>query len=125
MRAETMLSIDSSFRRVLIFGVGYIGLGALAIAGRWVRSPSSLAHLGGGAQWQTSTYGLQREVPDWIRGRVFAADYGFVTLTMSISALFAGIAADRFGPVAATMATASICVVWAVTWGSWTWRLWR
>ncbi|MGZ7041945.1 MAG: MFS transporter, partial [Thermoanaerobaculia bacterium] len=109
---------------VLVFGLGYIGLalsGGLAMGAVAV----FIAHLGGGAQWQTSTYGLQREVPDWIRGRVFSADYGFLTLTMSISALVTGIAADRFGPVAATVATASICVVWAVTWGTWTWRLWR
>jgi MFS family permease len=109
---------------VLIFGLGYIGLGlsgTLAIGAVAV----FLAHLGGGAQWQTSTYGLQREVPDWIRGRVFSADYGFVTLTMSISSVLTGIAADRFGPVIATVATASICVVWAIVWGSWTWRLWR
>jgi hypothetical protein len=68
---------------------------------------------------------LQREVPDWIRGRFFAADYGFLTLTMSISSLMAGIAADRFGPVVATVGTASICILWAIAWGSWTWRLWR
>ena len=84
-----------------------------------------LAHLGGGAQWQTSTYGLQREVPDFIRGRVFAADWGFVTLTMSISSLLAGILADHFGATTATISTASLSVLWALVWGAWTWRLWR
>ena len=84
-----------------------------------------VAHLGGGAQWQTSTYGLQREVPDWIRGRVFAADYGFVTLTMAISSLVAGILSDRFSPMVATVSIASLSVGWALLWGSWTWKLWR
>ncbi|HSP33431.1 MAG TPA: MFS transporter, partial [Thermoanaerobaculia bacterium] len=59
---------------VLVFGAGYCGLalspnltvGLFAIF---------FAHLGGGASWQISTYGLQRETPDYIRGRVFAADY--------------------------------------------------
>jgi MFS family permease len=109
---------------VLIFGFGYIGLGlshSLTIGAIAI----FIAHLGGGAQWQTSTYGLQRETPDWIRGRVFAADYGFLTLTMSISSLFAGILSDRIGPTTATVITASICVAWAIFWGAWTWRLWR
>ncbi len=109
---------------VLVFGAGYIGLGlshslvagAIAIC---------VAHLGGGAQWQTSTYGLQREVPDWIRGRVFAADWGFVTLTMAISGLAAGLLSDRFGPTAATVTIASLSVGWALFWGAWTWKLWR
>jgi MFS family permease len=109
---------------VLIFGLGYMGLGlshSLTVGCAAI----FLAHLGGGAQWQTSTYGLQREVPDFIRGRVFAADWGFVTLTMSISSLVAGVLADRFGATAATISTASLSVLWALFWGAWTWRLWR
>src|SRR5947199_339417 len=98
---------------VLLFGIGYMCLGrshSLLAGGIAVFA----AHLGGGAQWQTSTYGLQRETPDWIRGRVFGADYGFVTLTMSISSLGAGIASDRFGPTAATVGVASIAILWAL-----------
>ncbi len=109
---------------ILIFGAGYMCLGlsrslltgAIAVFA---------AHLGGGAQWQTSTYGLQRETPDWIRGRVFGADYGFVTLTMSISSLGAGIVSDRFGPTVATVGVASIAILWGVAWGATTWRLWK
>ena len=41
---------------------------ALALAGLCAAG----AHVGGGAQWTLSTYGLQRFVPDWIRGRVFS-----------------------------------------------------
>ncbi len=109
---------------VLVFGIGYISFG-LSHALLFGAIAVFIAHLGGGAQWQTSTYGLQRETPDWIRGRVFAADYGFLTLTMSISSLGAGIISDRFGPLVATVGTASICVAWAVFWGAWTWKLWR
>ena len=109
---------------VLAFGAGYAGLafsktlavGILAIA---------FAHLGGGAAWQVSTYGLQREVPDFIRGRVFSADYGFVTLTMALSGLGAGIASDQFGPTAATVGTAAVCIVFGVVWAIATWSLWR
>ncbi|HXA17549.1 MAG TPA: MFS transporter [Thermoanaerobaculia bacterium] len=109
---------------ILIFGAGYmcLGLSRSLLTGA---TAVFAAHLGGGAQWQTSTYGLQRETPDWIRGRVFGADYGFVTLTMSISSLGAGIASDRFGPTVATVGVASIAILWAVVWGVSTWRLWR
>jgi MFS family permease len=109
---------------VLVFGLGYAGLGlshSLAVGATAI----FIAHLGGGAQWQTSTYGLQREVPDWIRGRVFAADYGFVTLTMAISSLAAGILSDHFGAMVATVTIAAFAVAWAIFWGAWTWKLWR
>jgi MFS family permease len=109
---------------VLVFGFGYAGLGvsrSLLIGAVSI----FIAHLGGGANWLTSTYGLQKETPDWIRGRVFSADYGFVTLTMSLSSLVAGMLSDRFGPTAATVGVASVCVAWALFWGTWTWRLWR
>jgi MFS family permease len=109
---------------ILLFGVGYVALGlskTLLAGAVWI----FLAHLGGGAQWLTSTYGLQRETPDWIRGRVFSADYGFVTLTMSLSSLAAGVLSDRFGAPAATIATAALCIAWSIFWAAWTWKLWR
>jgi MFS family permease len=109
---------------ILAFGAGYAALalsktlavGLLSIA---------FAHLGGGAAWQVSTYGLQREVPDFIRGRVFSADYGFVTLTMALSGLGAGLASDAFGPAAATLGTASVCIAFGIVWAIATSSLWR
>ncbi len=56
------------------------------------------AHLGGGAQWTLSTYGLQRAVPDDIRGRIFSFDYALVTLTEAVSIVAAGLAAAALGP---------------------------
>ncbi|MGD9704036.1 MAG: MFS transporter [Acidimicrobiia bacterium] len=73
----------------LAFGVCYLGLSvapALAIAAPLVL----LAHLGGGAQWTLSTYGLQRRAPDEIRGRILAGDFGIVTLIITVSNLAAG-----------------------------------
>jgi MFS family permease len=109
---------------VLAFGAGYSAL-ALSPSLTFGLIAIFFAHLGGGASWQISTYGLQRETPDYIRGRVFAADYGFVTLTMSVSSLFTGIAADQLGPVHATIGTASAALLFAIIWGASTWRLWR
>ncbi|HEX8255810.1 MAG TPA: MFS transporter [Thermoanaerobaculia bacterium] len=109
---------------VLAFGVGYA---ALAISTTLPAGFAAIlfAHLGGGAAWQISTYGLQRETPDHIRGRIFSVDYGLVTLTMAISGLIAGIAADRFGATTGTLAVASVCLVFGVVWALSTWRLWR
>ena len=109
---------------VLAFGAGYA---ALAISTTLAAGVAAIAfaHLGGGAAWQISTYGLQRETPDHIRGRVFAADYGFVTLTMALSGLGTGIAADRFGATAATLGAACVCLLFGLIWAASTWRLWR
>jgi len=109
---------------IFLFGICYMifGVSRTLLVGA---AAILVAHLGGGAQWQTSTFGLQRETPDWIRGRVFAADWGFATLTTAVSSLLAGIAADRFGATAATIGVATISTLWAVWWWSWTWKLWR
>jgi hypothetical protein len=84
----------------------------------------SIAHMGGGAQWQASTFGLQNEVPDHLRGRIFAADYGLLTLMLSISTGSAGLLADRFGARPVTTGFAMVAISWALIWGLWTRRLW-
>jgi MFS family permease len=56
------------------------------------------AHLGGGAQWTLSTFGLQRAVPDEIRGRIFSFDYALVTLAEAVSIVAAGLVATALGP---------------------------
>jgi MFS family permease len=124
----TVRGDDAQYRAiafcVLGFGVGYAAL-ALSKSLAFGFAAIVFAHLGGGAAWQVSTYGLQRETPDAIRGRIFSADYGFVTLTMALSALAAGIAADHFGATAATIGTASVCLLFGVVWAIATWKLWR
>lgn len=50
----------------------------------------TVAHLGGGAQWTLSTYGLQLRSPDAIRGRVLAGDFALVTLVLSLTSAAAG-----------------------------------
>jgi predicted MFS family arabinose efflux permease len=74
------------------------------------------AHLGGGSQWMLSTYGLQKIVPDRIRGRVFAFDFALITLTITGSSLLAGWAAARWGPRPAALALSLIALAWAAVW---------
>ena len=109
---------------VLMFALGYAGLGLAPTLSVGLFA-IFIAHLGGGIAWQVSSYGLQRESEDWIRGRVFSADYGMLTLTMAISSIVAGVLSDRVGPTIATVGIASVCVIFSIVWGAWTWRLWR
>jgi MFS family permease len=56
-----------------------------------------LAHLGGGAQWTLSSYGLQLRSPDHIRGRILAGDFALVTLMLSLTSALAGLVSELFG----------------------------
>lgn len=86
----------------LVFSVAYVAaawspviyVAALLIA---------LGHLGGGAQWTLSTYGLQLRTPDHIRGRVMAGDYAIVTLVMSLIGLGTGVMSQLTHSVRWTM----------------------
>ena len=97
----------------LVYAAGYLVVGTapvLAIAAAGVL----VAHLGGGAQWTLSTYGLQSAVPDYIRGRVFAADFALVTVTMSLSLMVSGALAEVAGPRLPTLLLAGVGGLWGV-----------
>lgn len=57
----------------------------------------AIAHTGGSILWVFSTVLLQREVEDQFRGRVFAAEFALMTLTMAASNYLVGELMDRFG----------------------------
>jgi MFS family permease len=97
------------------FGVGYALLG-LAPGLVFAMGAVLVAHVGGGAQWTLSSYGLQRVVPDRIRGRIFAVDGMLVTLTFGLSSILTGLLADVFGPGPTALAMGAVALAWAVTW---------
>ena len=74
----------------------------------------TLAHMGGGAQWALTTYGLQLLTPDQLRGRIFAADAALVTLAMSLSLVFAGVMSGIIGPSATIAIIATASLVWGI-----------
>lgn len=84
-----------------------------------------VAHLGGGAQWTLSTYALQRIVPDRLRGRIFAFDYGLVTLAIAMSLAITGWAADHFDIHRVMLVLAAVSVGWSVAWTALTTRIRR
>jgi MFS family permease len=98
-----------------VFGMGYALLGV--VPGLLLALPAvAIAHLGGGAQWMLSTYGLQRIVPDHIRGRIFAFDGMLVTLTFGLSSLLTGWLADHHAPRAVALAMGCVALLWAAVW---------
>ena len=54
-----------------------------------------MAHFAGGSNWVMSNYALQGEVPDRLRGRVFATDMMLATLAISVSQLARGLVVDH------------------------------
>ena len=83
------------------------------------------AHAGGSVVWVFSTTLLQLNSTDRFRGRVFAADFGLLTLAISISGYAAGFALDHGAPPR-TAALALGCLMFVPA-GAWALalRLWR
>jgi MFS family permease len=98
-----------------IFGIGYAILGVVPTL--LLALPAvALAHVGGGAQWMLSSYGLQKIVPDRIRGRIFAFDGMLVTLTFGLSSVLTGVLAEALHPRTTAIAMGTLAVVWAIVW---------
>ncbi len=81
-----------------------------------------LAHMGGGAQWAVSTYGLQVATPDRLRGRVMSLDYGLATLGIGISSIVAGVIADVYDESISTWWLAGVAIVFGISWFLWSFR---
>ncbi|MFZ9289921.1 MAG: MFS transporter [Actinobacteria bacterium] len=80
----------------MVFSVGYMAAAAAPIL--LVAAVSVMfAHLGGGAQWTLSTYGLQVRAPDEMRGRVLAGDFALITLSLALSSVAAGLVSEQVG----------------------------
>ncbi len=74
-------------------GIFYIGFSHAGSLGPAVLALLG-AHTGGAILWVFSTTLLQLAVPDRFRGRVFAAEWALVTLSMSVSSFLTGRALD-------------------------------
>jgi MFS family permease len=78
-----------------------------------------IGHLGGGAQWTLSSFGLQRATPDRVRGRVFAVDFGVALAVSSVSTLVAGWLAGAVGPLPALYIMLGAMSVTVALWFWW------
>ena len=95
----------------LAYGLGYLVVGS---AGSIVVAAIAafIAHLGGGAQWASVLFGLAKSTTDDVRGRIAAADFAIVTLSMSLSLLVAGLASRWWGPRATVTGLALVQLLW-------------
>ncbi|WP_431945756.1 MFS transporter [Micromonospora marina] len=75
-----------------------------------------LAHLGGGSNWVLSNYALQGEVPDRLRGRVFATDMMLATLAIAVSQLVVALVVDRVDERTVLAGCGLVTVVYAIGW---------
>ena len=79
-----------------------------------------IGHIGSGAQWTLSSYGLQRSTPDRVRGRVFAVDFGLALAVSSVSTLTAGWLAGVVGPLPTLYLMLAAMAATVAVWFWWT-----
>ena len=96
-------------------GLLYVGVG-LAPAFWVVLLLVTAAHIGGGANWTVSSYGLQKVVPDAVLGRISSADYMLVTLVIAVSQALSGVLSETVPTRLLTSAFGAAAVVYALGW---------
>jgi predicted MFS family arabinose efflux permease len=102
------------------FGLLTLGLVLLSIAPTlgFFSLATLIRTIGSGTIWVFSAALLQMVVPDRFRGRVFAFEFAALTLTQSISTVWAGYAQDALG-LTVQQVTFSMAVVAAVVGLAW------
>lgn len=98
-----------------LYGLAYLGVAAspwYALAVVLVM----IAHLAGGGNWMMSNFALQLEVPDELRGRVFATDMMIATLAISASLLVFGALIDLVELRILIAGCASATLLYAIGW---------
>lgn len=76
--------------------------------------------VGTGSLWVFASALLYLLLPDEVRGRVFAFEFALLTLTQSISTLWAGVALDKVG-LTLQQTTLTMALVSAFVMGLWIW----
>jgi MFS family permease len=97
------------------YGVAYLGVAA----SQWFALTLVLvvvAHLAGGGNWTMSNFALQLEVPDALRGRVFATDMMLATLAVSVSLLVFGLLIDLVELRVLIAGCASATLLYSIGW---------
>ncbi|MCG5467900.1 MFS transporter [Micromonospora sp. LAH09] len=98
-----------------LYGLSYLGASVV----RWfplVLLLVFVAHFAGGSNWVISNFALQGEVPDHLRGRVFATDMMLATLAISVSQLAVAMVVDVVDERVVLAGCGLITVVYAVGW---------
>ena len=104
------------------YGIAYLGVSAVPWFGLALGFVF-MAHLAGGGNWVMSSYALQIEVPDTLRGRVFALDMMIATLAVSVSLLAVSALESVAGTRTLVAGCGAITLVYAIAWRLVTLRL--
>jgi MFS family permease len=107
-----------------VYGLAYLGVSVAA----WFPLVLLLvvcAHIAGGGNWTMSSFALQIEVPDELRGRVFAVDMMIATLAISVSTLLVGAIVDHVNPRVPIAICGGLTLVYGIVWRLVTRRLMR
>ncbi|MBO4209306.1 MFS transporter [Micromonospora echinofusca] len=98
-----------------LYGLGYLGVSV----SRWfplVLVLVFVAHFAGGSNWVMSNYALQGEVPDGLRGRVFATDMMLAMVAVAVSQLVVAGVVDLVDERVVLAGCGLVTVVYAVGW---------
>jgi MFS family permease len=98
-----------------LYGLGYLGV-ALSPWFWLVLVLVFVAHFAGGTNWVLSNFALQGEVPDRLRGRVFATDMMLATLAIAVSQLGAAAVVDHVDERVILAGCGLITFVYAIGW---------
>jgi len=98
-----------------LYGIGYLGV-AVAPWFPLVLALVFVAHFAGGTNWTLSNYALLAEVPDRLRGRVFATDIMLATLAIAISQLGAAAVVDHVDEGVILAGCGLITLSYAIGW---------
>ncbi len=107
---------------MLSYGLSYLGVSIT----HWfplVLVLIMVAHTSGGGNWAMSTYALQLEVPDGIRGRVLALDMMITTFAVSISLLTISALESHVSVRVLVACCGSVTLLYAIVWRLTTLRL--
>ncbi|MFI6761468.1 MFS transporter [Micromonospora sp. NPDC050417] len=97
------------------YGLAYLGVSVVD----WfplVLALVFVAHFAGGSNWVLSNFALQGEVPDRLRGRVFAIDLMLATFAISISQLAVAAVVDHVDERVVLAGCGLVTLVYAVGW---------
>jgi MFS family permease len=98
-----------------LYGLSYLGV-ALSPWFWLVLVLVFVAHFAGGTNWVLSNFALQGEVPDRLRGRVFATDMMLATLSIAVSQLGAAAIVDHVDERIVLSACGLITLTYAIGW---------
>lgn len=100
-----------------VYGLMYLAVGAAP----WFPLTVGFvvcAHVASGGNWMMSNFALQAEVPDALRGRVFATDVMLALLSVAVSQLIVGAFIDSVDPRVLVAICGAVTLVYAAGWAA-------